>query len=268
MDRILKDERKYLLDMCNKIKKSGCNVLLIQKSILRDAVNEMSLHFLSKLKIMVVKDIERDEVEFVSKTLGCTPIASIESFSTERLGTAALVEEVGVGDQGKVVQITGITNPFKTVSIVVRGSNKLMLDEAERSIHDSLCVLRCLVKRKFLIAGGGAPEIELSLQLAKWAKTLSGLDQICVAAYAEAFEIIPYTLAENAGLNPIVIVTELRNRHANGEKTTGINVRKGAISNILEENVVQPLLVSMSAVRLSTETVAMILKIDDIVAVR
>jgi len=268
MDRILKDERKYLLDICNKIKKSGCNVLLIQKSILRDAVTDMSLHFLSKLKIMVVKDIERDEIEFISKTTGCVPIASIESFAPEKLGSAALVEEVGVGEEGKIVQITGITTPHKTVSVVVRGSNKLMLDEAERSIHDSLCVIRCLVKKRFLIAGGGAPEIELSIQLANWAKTLSGLDQICVAAYAEAFEIIPYTLAENAGLHPIQIVTELRTRHANGEKNAGINVRKGAISNILEENVVQPLLVSMSAVRLSTETVAMILKIDDIVAVR
>jgi len=268
MDRILKDERKYLLDICNKIKKSGCNVLLIQKSILRDAVTDMSLHFLAKLKIMVVKDIERDEIEFISKTIGCTPIASIDSFTPDKLGSASLVEEVGNGDEGKVVKVTGITTPHKTVSIVVKGSNKLMLDEAERSIHDSLCVIRCLVKRKFLIAGGGAPEIELSLQLSKWAKTLSGLDQICVQAYAEAFEIIPYTLAENAGLHPIQIVTELRNRHANGEKTAGINVRKGAISNILEENVVQPLLVSTSAVRLATETVAMILKIDDIVAVR
>jgi T-complex protein 1 subunit delta len=118
-----------------------------------------------------------------------------------------------------------------------------------------------------LIAGGGAPEIELSLQLGKWAKTLAGSDSVCVSAYAEAFEVVPYTLAENAGLNPIAIVTELRNRHANGEKSAGINVRKGTITNILEENVIQPLLVSTSAVRLSTETVAMILKIDDIVAV-
>jgi len=123
-------------------------------------------------------------------------------------------------------------------------------------------------KKRSIISGGGAPEIELSLQLSQWAKTLQGLDQICVQAFAEAFEIIPYTLAENAGLHPIAIVTELRNRHANGEKHTGINVRKGAITNILEENVIQPLLVSTSAVRLATETVAMILKIDDIVAVR
>jgi len=144
----------------------------------------------------------------------------------------------------------------------------LVLDEADRSLHDALCVIRCLVKKRYLISGGGAPEIELALQLGKWSKELKGMDSYCVSAYADAFEVVPYTLAENAGLNPIQIVTELRNRHAKGEKNTGINVRKGTVTNILEENVVQPLLVSQSMVRLATETVAMILKIDDIVPVR
>jgi len=264
---MLKEERTYLANICNKIKKAGCNVLLIQKSILRDAVTDLSLHFLAKLKILVIKDIERDDIEFISKTLGCTPVANVDIFTPDKLGTAELVEESPTGD-GKIVKITGIPVGAKTVSILVRGSNKLLLDEAERSIHDSLCVIRCLVKKRYLIAGGGAPEIELSLQLGQWSKTLRGIDSYCVAAYAEALEVIPYTLAENAGLHPISIVTELRNRHANGEKTAGINVRVGGISNILDDKVVQPLLVSTSAIRLATETVAMILKIDDIVAVR
>lgn len=267
MDRILREEQAYLLKMCKKIQATGCNVLLIQKSILRDDVNDMSLHFLAKLKIMVIRDIERDEIEFVSKTLNCTPVASIDSFTADKLGKADLVEELSTSD-GKVVKVTGVPNKGKTVSILVRGSNKLVLDEAERSIHDALCVIRCLVKKKFLIAGGGAPEIELALQLGKWAKELKGMDSYCASAYADAFEVVPYTLAENAGLNPIQIVTELRNRHAKGEKNAGINVRKGTVTNILEENVLQPLLVSQSMVRLATETVAMILKIDDIVPVR
>jgi len=175
------------------------------------------------------------------------------------------VEEISTSD-GKLVKITGVP-ANKTVTVLVRGSNKLVIDEADRSLHDSLCVIRSLVKKRFFIAGGGAPEIELSLSLGKWAKTLKGMESYCVSAYADAFEIVPYTLAENAGLNPIAIVTELRNKHAQGEKNAGINVRKGIISNILEENVLQPLLVSTSAVRLATETVAMILKIDDIVSV-
>ncbi|KAJ1930453.1 T-complex protein 1 subunit delta [Tieghemiomyces parasiticus] len=267
MDRILKEERQYLLNLCKKIKKAGCNVLLIQKSILRDAVNDLSLHFLAKLKIMVVKDVERDEIEFICKTTGCKPIADVESFSEDKLGTADLVEEKE-SNGSRIVQVTGIKQGGRTVSILCRGANGLILEEAERSLHDALCVLRCLVKKKAVLAGGGAPEIEMSQQLMQHAKSLKGVEAYCFEAYAEALEVIPITLAENAGLNPVAIVTELRNRHAQGDKSAGINVRKGAITDILEENVIQPLLVSTSAIELASDTVKMILKIDDIVAMR
>jgi len=263
MDKVIKEEPKLILEMCRKIQKSGCNVLLVQKSILRDAVNELSLHYLAKLKILVVRDIERDDIEFICNTVGCQPVANIDSFTADKLGKADLVEEVSTSD-GKIVKITGIPNPGKTVTVLCRGSNKLVLDEAQRSLHDALCVIRSLVKKKFLIAGGGAPEIEVSQQVTNFSKTLSGVQSYCVRAFAEALEIIPYTLAENSGLSPINIVTELRNRHAQGETNAGINVRKGAITNILQENVVQPLLVSVSALTLATETVMTLLKIDDI----
>jgi len=184
MDRVLKEERNYILDLCKKIQKTGCNVLLIQKSILRDAVNDLSLHFLAKMKILVVRDIERDEIEFISKTLGCQPAASIEGFTAEKLGSAKQVEELSTSD-GKVVKVTGVANPGKTVTILCRGSNKLVLDECERSVHDALCVMRSLVKKKFLIAGGGAPEIEVSLQLGAYAKTLAGVESYCIRAFAE-----------------------------------------------------------------------------------
>lgn len=147
MDKILKEERQYLLNLCKTIKKTGCNVLLIQKSILRDAVNDLSLHFLSKLKIMVVKDVERDEIEFLSKSLGCKPIADIEAFSSDKLGEADLVDEVSKSG-AKVVRITGIKNPGKTVSVLCTGANSLVLEESERSLHDALCVVRCLVKKR------------------------------------------------------------------------------------------------------------------------
>ncbi|KAB5596419.1 TCP-1 (CTT or eukaryotic type II) chaperonin family, delta subunit [Ceratobasidium theobromae] len=262
MDKILKEERQYLLNMCKKIKKTGCNVLLIQKSILRDATNEMSLHFLSKLKIMVVKEIERTEIEFLAKSTGCKPIADIEAFAEDKLGYADLVDEVEQAG-AKVVKITGVKNQGRTVSVLCMGANSLVLEESERSLHDALCVVRCLVKKRALIAGGGAPEIHVSRLLSQYAQTLKGMESYCFQAYADALEVIPTTLAENAGLNPIAIVTELRNRHALGEKNAGINVRKGLISNILEEDVVQPLLVSTSAVELATETVALLLKVDD-----
>ncbi|XP_040581360.1 T-complex protein 1 subunit delta [Lepeophtheirus salmonis] len=264
MDRVLREERAYILNIVKQIKKAGCNVLLIQKSILRDALSDLAIHFFDKMKIMVVKDVEREDIDFICKTLGCRPIASLDHFTSESLVEASLVAEVQSGTS-KSVRFTGIQNPGKTVSIVIRGSNKLMLEEAERSFHDALCVIRCLVKKRYIIAGGGAPETELFLKLSEYANTLVGADAYCFKAFAEALEIIPYTLAENAGLNPISTVTELRNRHARGELTAGINVRKGTITNILEENVVQPLLVSTSAISLAAETVRSILKIDDIV---
>uniref|UniRef100_A0A915KB36 T-complex protein 1 subunit delta n=1 Tax=Romanomermis culicivorax TaxID=13658 RepID=A0A915KB36_ROMCU len=147
MDRALKEEREYLLNICKQIKKAGCNVLMIQKSILRDAISDLALHFLNKLKIMVVKDVEREDIEFVSTILGCRPVASLDHFVSEALGSAELVEEVDTDGGGKIVKFTGVQNPGKAVSILLRGSNKLVLDEADRSLHDALCVMRCLVKK-------------------------------------------------------------------------------------------------------------------------
>ncbi|KAI0040906.1 T-complex protein 1 [Auriscalpium vulgare] len=260
MDKVLKEARTYLLSMCKKIKKTGCNVLLIQKSILRDAVDETSLAFLKRLNILAVKDVERDEIDFLTKSLGLKPVADIEAFSEDKLGYADLVEETNTNGT-KVVKITGVKNKGRTVSILAMGSNQLVLEECERSIHDALCVIRCLVKKRALIGGGGALEIHVSRALSQFAQSLNGMEAYCFQAYADALE-------KNAGLNPIAIVTELRNRHALGDRNAGINVRRGTISNILEEDVVQPLLVSTSAIELATETVTLLLKIDDYVQAR
>jgi T-complex protein 1 subunit delta len=141
----------------------------------------------------------------------------------------------------------------------------LILDEAERSLHDAHCVMRCLVKKKALLAGGGAPEIEIAHSLAEQARSLTGTEAICWRAFADAMEVIPTTLAENAGLNSIKVVTDLRHRHALGEKNAGVSIRSGGVkNNIAEENVLQPLLVSTSALELAAETVKLILRIDDI----
>lgn len=268
MDRVLREERAYILNICKKVKKSGCNVLLIQKSILREAVSDLALHFLAKMKIVVVQDIEREDVDFVVKSLGCKPIANIEDFTADKLGIAGRVEEMTIGSS-KVIKVTKPkVETQRTCSILVRGSNQLVLEEADRSIHDALCVVRCLVKKRSLIVGGGAPETEISLALKKHSDTLSGPEAYCFRAYADAFEVIPFTLAENAGLNPISTVTELRAKHNAGEKTFGINVRKGSITDMKAENVLQPSLVSISSLTLATETVRSILKIDDIVNTR
>lgn len=270
MDRILREERQYILKQCKAIKSAGCNVVLIQKSILRDASTDLSLHFLAKLKIMAVTEIERDEIEFLSKSLGCVPIAGIEAFSSDKLGKADLVEEVSVG-QERMIKVTGIAPSPRvrpTTSILVRASNQLVLDEAERSLHDAICVVRSIVHKGFLLPGGGAPETEVSVTLARDSKSMVGMQGYCVAAYADALDVVPYTLAENAGLNPVEIVTELRRRHAAGEKDAGINVRKGAVTPISKEDVVMPYLVFSSALSLATEQVRALLRIDDIVLTR
>lgn len=268
MDRILKEEKKYIVGLVKKIVASGCNVLLIQKSILRDAVNDMALHFLAKKKIMVITDIERDDIDFICKTTGCTPVPHVDQFTPEKLGTAGLVEEISTGGMNKVVKVTGCPAQNRTVSILVRGSNQLVLEEAERSLHDALCVVRALVKTRFLVPGGASVEMEVSQKLQAHSREIFGTDSYCCRQYGEALELVPYTLAENAGLEPISFVTELRNRHIQGHKFDGLNIKRNKIMNMLEDNVVQPMLVSLSALTLATECVRMILKIDDVVMTR
>lgn len=264
MDKILKEERAYLLNICKKIKKAKCNVLLIQKSILRDAVNDLALHFLSKLNIMVIKDIERDEVEFLSKSLGCKPISDIELFTEDRLATADMIEEID-SDSTKIVKISGVrSSASSTVSCIIRGANSVVLDETERSLHDALCVIRCLVKERALISGGGAPEIEVSRKLMKESRALGGVEAFVWQEFAEALEIIPTTLAENAGLNSIKVVTELRSKHEKGEINSGISVRRSGTTNTYDEHILQPVLVNTSAITLASECVKSILRIDDI----
>lgn len=277
MDRALKEERMYLLKLCKQIKEAGVNVLLIQKSVLRDSVTAQSLDFLAKMKIMVVTDVERGDIDYITKTLGCIPVANIENLTSDKFGYADLVEEERT-PSGKVIKISGVQlsslknqRPFmgKTVSFFLRGGNSLILEEAERALHDSLCVIRSIVKKRAIIPGGGAGEVEVCLQLGKYAREQAlGVQSFCMRAYADAFEVIPYTLAENAGLQPISIVSELRKAHESGNKSSGVNVRKGCVTDMAEVNVVQPLLVSTSAVRLATECVVMILKIDDIILTR
>jgi T-complex protein 1 subunit delta len=268
MDRILREERKYILGQCKVIKKSGANVLLIQKSILRDAYNELSLHFLAKMGVLVVTDIDRGDIEFICRTLGCQPVAHADQMTADMLGAAESVSDVLMeGGSTKVVKFTGVQNPGKTMTVLLRGSNEFVLGEAERSLHDAQCVVRSFIKKRYMIAGGGAAETEASLRLQEYSQQLTGMDAYCFRAFADALEVIPYTLAENAGMKPIEVVTELRKQHADGIKGAGINVKKGKVSDMYELNVVQPLLVSTSAIQLATETVSMMMKIDDLVVV-
>jgi T-complex protein 1 subunit delta len=209
-------------------------------------------------------ELEIDCRANAGQSTGCKPIADIDSFTEDKLGSADLVEEVQASG-ARYVKVSGVKSIVNTVSIVCRGANNLILDETERSLHDAHCAIRSLVKKKALLAGGGAPEIEIAHQLSLKARELSGTEAICWKAFADAMEVIPTTLAENAGLNSIKVVTELRHRHAQDQKNAGISIKSGGVKNdISEENVLQPLLVSTSAIELAAETVKMILRIDDI----
>lgn len=289
INRLLEQERKITLRLCKAVAKTGCNLLLVQKSILREAISDIALHYLKKLKITVIDELEREEMEFVSAATGAVPVATIEEFTADKLGAMAELrvedgityvtnvakgaagEEAKEGKGAKDASATSAApaapaSQRKTCTIVVRGANKLILDEAERSIHDALCAVRCLVKLPLLIPGGGAVETEVARRLYEFAATQEGATQYCVRAYADAFEVIPLTLSENAGLAPIQSVTELRRAHADGNLFAGINVKaSGEIQDMYTLDVVSPALVLSSAINLATETTRMLLKIDDIV---
>jgi T-complex protein 1 subunit delta len=185
------------------------------------------------------------------------------------LGTADLIDEEGLADGGKVLKITGVKKDARTLSLFLRASNQLVLDECDRSIHDALCVVRALIKNRSIIPGGGAVEIEIAQKLDAYAATIQGIDSIILSAYAASLEVIPSTLAENCGLNPILTVTELRNRHKKGEMRAALDAKNGVIiENGISANIMQPTLVTESALTLATEVVRMILKIDDLVLTR
>ena len=267
IDRVQREQRKYLLQMVNAIAKTGANVILLQKSVLRDAINDMALHFLTKKGIIVVKDIERTEVDFVCRTIGCQPIASIEGLSSEKLGYAEKVEEITTSG-GAIIKITGLKRVSNTVTVLLRGSNELIIGEAERSLHDALCVIRSLVYERSLIPGGGAPEVELAVQLARKGEEIGGEIGHCIRLFADSLDIIPYTLAENAGLNPLEVVTKLREAHVKGERYYGVSIVANGPADMRKEEVLQPYLVTKSAVTFSSETVRMLLKVDDILGTR
>jgi T-complex protein 1 subunit delta len=263
MDRIIREEKQYITSICRKIKASGCNVLLVQKSILRDSISNLALQILAEMQIMVIKDIDRDDLSFITNSFCCAPIVDIELMTPEKFGFADSVEEKTLGSE-KIIHFRGLRpSSRKTATVVIRSSNKLLLQEAERSFHDALCVIRSIVRRRYLVGGGGSTETEISVTLKQFSKSITGIDSFCIIAFANSLEVIPYTLSENAGLEPIEVVSRLKKLHLNGNKFAGINVRKGLIENMFQANIISPLLVLASILNMSVEFAIQLLKIDD-----
>jgi thermosome len=259
MEGFLKQEEDMLRDMVDKIVKAGANVVLCEKG-----VDDMVQHFLARKGIMAVRRNKKSDMEKLAKATGGKIVTNLDALTADDLGYAALVEERKIGDD-KMTFIEGCKHP-KAVTILIRGGTQRIVDEAERSVHDALCVVRDVVEEPKLVAGGGAPELEMSRALRKYAETLPGREQLAVRAFAEALEAIPVTLTENAGLDPIDILSDLRSRHEKGETWAGIEVIAGKVQDMTKAGVIEPLTVKKQIIKSATEASTMILKIDDVIA--
>jgi thermosome len=259
MEGFLKQEEGMLREMVDKIVAAGANVVLCEKGL-----DDMVQHFLARKEILAIRRIKKSDMEKLAKATGGKIVTSLDAISSEDLGYANLVEERKIGDD-KMTFVEGCKHP-RAVTILIRGGTTRIVDEAERSLHDALCVVRDVVEEPKVVAGGGSPELEVSRVLRKYAETLPGREQLAVKGFAEALEAIPMTLTENAGLDPIDILSELRAGHEKGEKWAGIEVHDGKVEDMAEAGVFEPLAVKKQIIRSATEASTMILKIDDVIA--
>ena len=262
MQRFLDEEEKTLKGMVDKIKSVGANVVFCQKGM-----DDLVQHYLAKAGIYACRRLKESDIEKIAKATGGNIIGNLDSITEADLGYAELVEERKVGEEWMTF-ITGCQSP-KAISILVRGGTEHVIDEVERALHDALRVVGVAMEDGKVVAGGGAPEIEMSLKLSDYASAVGGREQLAVRAFAEALEIIPWALAENAGLDPIDIVIELKKAHSqeNGAHM-GLDLTTGKPANMLDLDVIEPLRVKTQAIDSATEVASMILRIDDIIAAR
>jgi len=254
------EEDKILRDMVEKIKSANANVILCQKGI-----DDIVQHYLSKANILAVRRIKESDMSKLAKATGARIVGNVNDLSEKDLGLAQNVEEKQIENDNWVF-VEGCKNP-KAVTVLIRGGSQRVIDEAERSIHDALMVVKDVVERPLMLVGGGAPEAYVAVKLRTWSQSLSGREQLAVEKFAEALESIPLALARNAGMNPIDAITQLRAKQSAGEKYTGIDVINGTVGNISKLDVLEPLKVKEQVIKSATETANMILRIDNVVAV-
>ena len=259
IEAFLKQEEEMLKDMVEKILSTGANVVICQKGI-----DDMAQHFLARKGVIAIRRAKKSDMEKLARATGGKIVSSINSLSAADLGYAALVEERKTGDD-KMTYVEGCKNP-KSVTLLIRGGTQRMTAEAERSIHDALSVVKDLLEEPKIVAGGSAPEMEMSSVLKKYAQTLPGREQLAVQIFAEALEAIAVTLAENAGLDPVDIISQLRAEHEKGKTWAGINVFEGKVEDMIKLNVYEPLAVKKQIIKSANEAASMILKIDDVIA--
>jgi thermosome len=260
MHMFLDEEERMLKEMADQIAGSGANVIFCEKGI-----DDIALHFLAKKGILAAKNLSSGDMEKLAKATGAKILASTKDMSHEALGEAKLVEEIKIGDD-KLIFVRECKDP-RAVTIVLRGGSEHVVDEAERSLHDGLCVVRNAVEDGKIVSGGGASEEEAAKELKSYAKTVGGREQLGIEAYAEALEAIPMALAANAGLDPIDIMVDLRAKHEKPENQwMGVDAVTGKVEDMLKQNVVEPLRTKLQVIRSATEAACMILRIDDVVS--
>jgi thermosome len=259
MKAFLDEEEKMLKDMTDKVSNSGANVLLCEKGI-----DDVAQHYLAKKGILAVRRVKQSDMEKLVKATGGKVVSNVNDLRPEDLGFAKLVEERKVADD-KMTFVEGSKNP-KAVTILVRGGSERLVDEAERAIHDALCVVRDVVLDPRVVGGGGAPEAEVARRLREHAQKLSGKEQLAVIAFGEALETLPTALAENAGLDPIDILVQLRVAHEKGQLWAGVDVNESKVADLKERGILEPLGVKVQVIKSASEAAGMILKIDDVIA--
>jgi thermosome len=260
MQKFLDEEENTLKGMVDKIKKSGANVVMCEKGI-----DDLAQHYMAKEGLYAVRRVKRSDMEKLAKSTGGKVVTNLDDLSASELGKAETVEEVKIGDSD-MTYVTGCKNP-KAVSVLIRGGTEHVVDEAERALHDALKVVSVSIEDGVVVAGGGAPEIELSLRLRDYGQSVGGREQLAIEAFAEALEIIPWTLAENAGMDAINVLIELKNSHTKkGGKTFGVDVMENKVSDMMKASVIEPLRVKRQAIESATEVASMVLRIDDVIA--
>jgi thermosome len=259
MKMFLEEENKMLMTMVDKITKSGANVVICQKGI-----DDIAQHYMAKANILAVRRVKESDMTKLSRATGARIVSNLDDLSSKDLGLADLVEERKV-ETDKWVFVEGCRHP-KSVTILIRGGSQRVVDEAERSIHDALMVTKDVLERPAIVAGGGSPESYTAGKLREWSNSLSGREQLAAEKFAESLEVIPLRLAENAGMDPIDTLTELRSKQLKGSKWSGIDVRNGKVTDMSKLDIVEPLSVKEQIIKSATEVASMILRIDDVIA--
>ena len=261
LQAFLDEEEATLKGMVEKVKKSGTNVLFCQKGI-----DDLAQHYLAKAGIYSVRRVKKSDMEKLAKATGGKVVSDLDDLDKSALGGAGSVALRQIGDD-KMTFVTDCKDAH-AVSILMRGGTEHIVDEMERSLHDALSVVGVAIEDSKISAGGGAAAIEIALQLRDYAATVGGREQMAIDAFADAIEIIPKTLAENAGLDSINAILDLRQAHKKGQKHAGLNVFTGKVVNMMSEEVIEPLRVGTQAIQSATEAAVMVLRIDDVIAAK